>query len=177
MGYTGAAGLLQAAQDLRRRPHQRRDLHPGRLQLLLCALTMHHKHHIISSVSERHASRCLLEASCNFSRCAWQEWDACCIGNLHHFDVLVLLQVSGIIIGMLLMGYIADQIGRKWGSVLTSTFMFIGGILLTCSTGPTIQGWAIMFAVAQFIFGYGVGGETLPRTPLLCRRPRCGCIS
>ena len=60
---------------------------------------------------------------------------------------------------MLLMGYIADQIGRKWGSVLTATFMFIGGILLTCSTGPTIQGWAIMFAVAQFIFGYGVGGE------------------
>ena len=60
---------------------------------------------------------------------------------------------------MLLMGYIADQIGRKWGSVLTAAFMFIGGILLTCSTGPTIQGWAIMFAVAQFIFGYGVGGK------------------
>ena len=70
----------------------------------------------------------------------------------------VMLQVSGIILGMLLMGYIADQIGRKWGSVLTSAFMFIGGILLTCSTGPTIQGWAIMFAVSQFIFGYGVGG-------------------
>jgi MFS family permease len=70
-----------------------------------------------------------------------------------------LLQVSGIIVGMLLMGYIADQIGRKWGSVLTATFMFIGGILLTCSSGPTIQGWAIMFAVSQFIFGYGVGGE------------------
>ncbi|CAK0752621.1 hypothetical protein CVIRNUC_002160 [Coccomyxa viridis] len=69
------------------------------------------------------------------------------------------IQVSGIILGMLLMGYIADQIGRKWGSVLTSCFMFIGGILLTCSTGPTIQGWAIMFAVSQFIFGYGVGGE------------------
>ena len=68
------------------------------------------------------------------------------------------MQVSGIILGMLLMGYIADQIGRKWGSVLTSAFMFIGGILLTCSTGPTIQGWAIMFAVSQFIFGYGVGG-------------------
>ena len=80
-------------------------------------------------------------------------------------DVLMLLQVSGIIIGMLLMGYIADQIGRKWGSVLTSTFMFIGGILLTCSTGPTIQGWAIMFAVSQFIFGYGVGGEKPPWKP------------
>ena len=103
-----------------------------------------------------------------------------CMGGVlrvRRLTAALLLQVSGIIIGMLLMGYIADQIGRKWGSVLTSTFMFIGGILLTCSTGPTIQGWAIMFAVAQFIFGYGVGGETLPRTPLLCRRPRCGCIS
>ena len=47
------------------------------------------------------------------------------------------------------MGFIADQIGRKWGSVLTAAFMFIGGILLTCSSGPTIRGWAIMFAIAQ----------------------------
>jgi MFS family permease len=69
------------------------------------------------------------------------------------------IQVAGIILGMLLMGFIADQIGRKWGSVLTATFMFIGGILLTASNGKTLQGWAIMFAVAQFIFGYGVGGE------------------
>jgi MFS family permease len=69
------------------------------------------------------------------------------------------IQVAGIILGMLLMGFIADQIGRKWGSVLTATFMFIGGILLTASNGTTIQGWAIMFAVSQFVFGYGVGGE------------------
>lgn len=60
--------------------------------------------------------------------------------------------MAGIILGMLLMGFIADQIGRKWGSVLTSAFMFIGGILLTASSGKTIQGWAIMFAVAQVQF-------------------------
>lgn len=54
---------------------------------------------------------------------------------------------------MLLMGYIADQIGRKWGSALTASFMFVGGIMLTASNGVTIQGWAIMFAVSQFIFG------------------------
>ncbi|KAK9906884.1 hypothetical protein WJX75_009747 [Coccomyxa subellipsoidea] len=69
------------------------------------------------------------------------------------------VQVSGIIVGMLLMGFIADQIGRKWGSTLTAAFMFVGGIMLTASNGTTIQGWAIMFAVSQFIFGYGVGGE------------------
>ena len=71
----------------------------------------------------------------------------------------MLLQVSGIIVGMLLMGYIADQIGRKWGSALTAAFMFIGGIMLTASNGVTIQGWAIMFAVSQFIFGCA---RTLP---------------
>lgn len=59
------------------------------------------------------------------------------------------LQVSGIIVGMLLMGFIADQIGRKWGSVLTAAFMFVGGIMLTASNGVTIQGWAIMFAISQ----------------------------
>lgn len=62
---------------------------------------------------------------------------------------LCALQVSGIIVGMLLMGFIADQIGRKWGSVLTAAFMFVGGIMLTASNGTTIQGWAIMFAVSQ----------------------------
>lgn len=74
--------------------------------------------------------------------------------------------MAGIILGMLLMGFIADQIGRKWGSVLTSAFMFIGGILLTASSGKTIQGWAIMFAVAQVqLHRYG---------PLLfCTRTSC----
>ena len=64
-----------------------------------------------------------------------------------------MMQISGIILGMLLMGYIADQIGRKWGSCTTAGFMFIGGILLTASNGPTIKGWAIMFAVAQVTVG------------------------
>ena len=111
--------------------------------------------------------RCLVHALCFDSCFTWQPG---CDGapSTQCADIVMLLQVSGIIIGMLLMGYIADQIGRKWGSVLTSAFMFIGGILLTCSTGPTIQGWAIMFAISQFIFGYGVGGEVLPRKPPDC---------
>ena len=109
----------------------------------------------------------LITLPVNFSF-IWQPRAWRCILDTQWLDGIVLLQVSGIIIGMLLMGYIADQIGRKWGSVLTSAFMFIGGILLTCSTGPTIQGWAIMFAISQFIFGYGVGGEVLPRKPPDC---------
>ena len=111
--------------------------------------------------------RCLFHALCYDSCFTWQPG---CDGapSTQCADIVMLLQVSGIIIGMLLMGYIADQIGRKWGSVLTSAFMFIGGILLTCSTGPTIQGWAIMFAISQFIFGYGVGGKAPSRKNLHC---------
>ena len=68
-------------------------------------------------------------------------------------------QVIGIILGMGLMGYVGDMIGRKWGSVTTACVMFVGGILLTCLDGVNENGLAIMYIVAQFVFGFGVGGE------------------
>ena len=68
-------------------------------------------------------------------------------------------QVIGIILGMCMMGYVGDTIGRKWGSVTTAVIMFIGGIMLTCLDGVNEKGLAIMYIVAQFVFGFGVGGE------------------
>ena len=68
-------------------------------------------------------------------------------------------QVIGIILGMCLMGYVGDMIGRKWGSVTTACVMFVGGVLLTCLDGVNEKGLAIMYIVAQFVFGFGVGGE------------------
>ncbi len=68
-------------------------------------------------------------------------------------------QVIGIILGMGLMGYVGDMIGRKWGSVTTACVMFVGGVLLTCLDGVNEKGLAIMYIVAQFVFGFGVGGE------------------
>ena len=52
-------------------------------------------------------------------------------------------------LGMLSLGFIADKIGRKWGSVCCASFMFMGGILLTASSGPTLAGWATMFTISQ----------------------------
>lgn len=62
---------------------------------------------------------------------------------------MLCMQVVGIMLGMLSLGFIADKIGRKWGSVCCAAFMFVGGILLTASSGPTLAGWAIMFTISQ----------------------------
>ena len=48
-------------------------------------------------------------------------------------------QVGGIIAGQLGLGYLADRIGRKWGSVVTAATMLVGGVLLACSNGPTVR--------------------------------------
>eukprot|EP00884_Botryococcus_braunii_P017220 jgi/Botrbrau1/4181/Bobra.0192s0041.1 len=74
--------------------------------------------------------------------------------NAEHF-----VQVAGIMVGMFTMGFVADQIGRKWGSVMCAAFMFAGGVILTASGGPSLLVWAWLFTVGQAIFGYGVGGE------------------
>ena len=48
----------------------------------------------------------------------------------------------------------------KWGSVTTVSLMCIGAILLTaCGAGLDGHGFMIFYIVAQFMFGYGVGGE------------------
>lgn len=36
--------------------------------------------------------------------------------------------------------------------------MFIGCVLLAVATGSTANGWVIMYAIAQLVFGFGVGG-------------------
>ena len=48
----------------------------------------------------------------------------------------------------------------KWGSVTTVSLMCIGAILLTaCGAGLDGHGFMIFYIIAQFMFGYGVGGE------------------
>lgn len=53
--------------------------------------------------------------------------------------------MGGIIAGQLGLGYLADRIGRKWGSVVTAATMLAGGVLLACSNGPTVHA---MFVVS-----------------------------
>lgn len=51
-----------------------------------------------------------------------------CPGSFLH--ALDYSQVAGLFAGMICLGLIVDQIGRKWGSVSTAGIMFVGQKLL-----------------------------------------------
>lgn len=53
------------------------------------------------------------------------------------------MQIIGIVLGMITMGYIGDTIGRKWGSVMTVSIMSVGAILLTAINGVTEGGFVV----------------------------------
>jgi MFS family permease len=65
-------------------------------------------------------------------------------------------------LGMLSLGAVADRVGRRAGSLATAAFMLTGGVLLTCSAGPSPAAWALMFSLAQVLAHSG-------RPPPLCR--------
>ncbi|KAI3423025.1 hypothetical protein D9Q98_010709 [Chlorella vulgaris] len=69
------------------------------------------------------------------------------------------LEISAIIAGMLGFGFVADVLGRKWGSRTTMIVMFIGGCLLTGAYGPKAQVFLSVFCFALFFYSCGVGGE------------------
>ncbi|PRW58781.1 proton phosphate symporter [Chlorella sorokiniana] len=73
-------------------------------------------------------------------------------------DAVTYVEVCGIILGMLALGFFADVIGRKWGSRLASSVMLLGGILLTSCAGSDST-FLAMFLVSLFVLGMGVGGE------------------
>ena len=68
------------------------------------------------------------------------------------------IEICGIIAGMLVVGFLADWIGRRAGSIINMSVMLIGGILLSSATGPA-QTFLIVFLCGLGIFGFGVGGE------------------
>ena len=80
------------------------------------------------------------------------------------------IQVACIITAQLTFGIISDVFGRLFGSRLTATLMFLGGILITISFGAnptpgnvedvgTLTGQFAMLNVALAVFCLGVGGE------------------
>ena len=60
-----------------------------------------------------------------------------------------VLQVAGIIAGQLTLGFLADRIGRKWGSVITAALMLVGGILILSSAGKSPHGIFLMYTTCQ----------------------------
>lgn len=68
------------------------------------------------------------------------------------------IEICGVIGGMLTLGYMADWMGRKWGSRATMAIMLVGGILLSSAAGSA-SAFLTVFLTGLFIFGFGVGGE------------------
>lgn len=68
------------------------------------------------------------------------------------------IEIAGIIVGMLVIGFFADWMGRKWGSRLCTSIMVVGAILLTAASGSA-QAYLIVLAIGLSVFGLGVGGE------------------
>lgn len=70
--------------------------------------------------------------------------------------------VSGVMIGMVLLGILANNMGRRRGSILTASLMATGAVCMTLSSVLLSSSPSILFPVMSlslFIFGVGVGGE------------------
>lgn len=72
---------------------------------------------------------------------------------------MTYLEVSGIMVGQILVGAIGDGIGRRFGLIQDAVIMFLGLLWLTGSWGTTLNAWVIMYSWALFFYGIGVGGE------------------
>ncbi|KAJ5916069.1 hypothetical protein N7504_000084 [Penicillium tannophilum] len=86
----------------------------------------------------------------------WKSGKTC---NANWVAAVSYMEIVGIIIGQLLVGYLGDAIGRRWGLIQDAVIMFIGLVMLTASWGVTQNGWVICYMWSLFFYSIGVGGE------------------
>lgn len=86
-------------------------------------------------------------------------WGTETICNPTWVNAVEYLEICGIIVGQILVGFIGDWIGRRFGLIQDATIMFIGLLMLTASWGVTQNGWVICYTWSLFFYGIGVGGE------------------
>lgn len=79
--------------------------------------------------------------------------------NTTWVDSVTYLEIVGIILGQVLVGFIGDYVGRRWGLVQDALIMFTGTLMLCASWGASLEGWVIMYAISLLWYGIGVGGE------------------
>ena len=88
-----------------------------------------------------------------------------------HLSACLWLQVAGIIAGQLTLGFLADRIGRKWGSVITASLMLVGGILILASAGSNPRSLFLMYTTCQvckpFLKLYRLLQHSLHKLPFL----------
>lgn len=75
---------------------------------------------------------------------------------------ITLTLVVGVIVGMIVLGTIANQIGRRAGSIVTASLMTFGAVGMSICSMLLSDNPSFLFgsmAILLFIFGIGVGGE------------------
>lgn len=74
-------------------------------------------------------------------------------------SAVTYMEIIGIIVGQILVGYIGDSIGRRFGLIQDAMIMVLGLIMLMASWGTSLNGWVICYAWSLFFYSIGVGGE------------------
>ena len=74
------------------------------------------------------------------------------------------IQICGIILGMITIGYLGDRIGRKWGSVTTVSIM---GVRRSLRTIPNSS--RLVISKPMSITTVAAASHTLPHA-MVCRR-------
>lgn len=88
-----------------------------------------------------------------------QCWSTYAVCDENWIAAQTYLQILGIIIGQIGVGFEGDWIGRKAGLVQDALIMFLGLVMLTAMWGTSLNGWVICYGWSLFIYGFGVGGE------------------
>jgi MFS family permease len=78
--------------------------------------------------------------------------------NTKAVEEIETIEICGIVCGMLIIGFMADWMGRKWGSRVCTVIMTVGCIFLTSVAGSA-EAFLAVLATGLFVFGLGVGGE------------------
>ncbi|GAA5921234.1 hypothetical protein JCM1841_001646 [Sporobolomyces salmonicolor] len=99
----------------------------------------------------------------NLSKLFSSAWPHCFsthrVCSANWVDAQSYLEIIGIIVGQVLVGFEGDWIGRKFGLCQDAAIMLIGSILLTGVWSNSLNVWVIVYAWSLFIYGVGVGGE------------------
>ncbi|KAK9843894.1 hypothetical protein WJX84_006388, partial [Apatococcus fuscideae] len=90
-----------------------------------------------------------------YSAC-WENFTEC---NETWVQATTYLQLVGILMGQLIFGFMGDWIGRRPTMLIDMSVILLGVVMLVVSNGTTEQGWVVMYAIAQWVFGLGIGGE------------------
>lgn len=61
------------------------------------------------------------------------------------------LEIVGIIVGQIIVGFEADSVGRRFGAIQDATLLTLGTVMLTAAWGVNLNGWVICYAWSLFV--------------------------